>query len=94
LNDHFRKERKLRINLKQRDSELVQRTREVTALNRLLQEHLLEWYKVAEDYREVLVAIKETLRSKTFGENAAELEAMLDNVVNESEAVGFPLIED
>ena len=50
LNDHFHKERRLRVNLHERDEQLEQRAREVTALNRLLQQHLLEWYKVAQEY--------------------------------------------
>ena len=63
LNDYFRKERELRESLEERDDELSQRAREVAALNQMLQQHLLEWYQIAQDYREVLRAIKEMLKT-------------------------------
>ena len=63
LNDYFHKERGLRMSLEEREETLTQRAREVTALNQMLQQHLLEWYRIAQDYREVLGAIKEMLKS-------------------------------
>ena len=82
LNEHFRKERKLRMSLQDRDGQLEQRAREVTALNHMLQQHLLEWYKVAQEYREVLSAIRDTLRVGAISSDETdELGALIDNFV-------------
>ena len=81
LNEHFRKERGLRVNLQARDKELEQRAREVTALNNMLQQHLLEWQRVAQEYREVLTAIREMLGDLSMDEGG-ELRSLIDNVVS------------
>jgi hypothetical protein len=82
LNDHFRQERKLRLNLSARDAQLDQRPREVSALNNLLQQQLVEWYKIAKEYREVLESINDVLKSG--GPDlpiTAELKGMIEAVV-------------
>jgi hypothetical protein len=82
LNDHFRQERKLRLNLSARDAQLDQRSREVSALNNLLQQQLVEWYKIAKEYREVLESINDVLKSG--GPDlpiTAELKGMIEAVV-------------
>ncbi len=86
LNDHFRNERKLRGNLSDRDAELDQRAREVSALNNLLQQQLVEWYKIAKEYREVLESINEMLKEGT-GELpiSDELKRMIESVVSGTE---------
>lgn len=86
LNDHFRNERKLRVNLSDRDAQLDQRAREVSALNNLLQQQLVEWYKIAKEYREVLESINEMLKEGT-GELplSDELKGMIESVVSGTE---------
>lgn len=84
LNEHFRKERGLRVSVQERDRQLEQRAREVTALNHLLQQHLLEWYKVAQEYREVLAGIREMLREGSISDaQREEMGALIDRVVAE-----------
>jgi hypothetical protein len=86
LNDHFRNERKLRLNLNDRDAQLDQRAREVSALNNLLQQQLVEWYKIAKEYREVLTSINDMLQEGT-GELpvTSELKEMIESVVSGTE---------
>ena len=71
------------MSLQDRDQELEQRAREVSALNQLLQQHLLEWYKVAQEYRGVLAGIREMLSGE--GEislvQSVELGELIDSVV-------------
>jgi hypothetical protein len=81
LNDHFRNERRLRGNLQERDAMLEQRAREVSALNNLLQHQLVEWYKVAQEYREVLSTIKDVLREGMMDEaRGDEIEEMINAI--------------
>jgi hypothetical protein len=62
--------------------QLEQRAREVTALNHMLQLNLLEWYKVAQEYREVLSAVRDTLRvGEISSVETDELGALIDNIV-------------
>jgi hypothetical protein len=82
LNNHFRNERKLRVNLSDRDSQLDQRAREVSALNNLLQQQLIEWYKIAKEYREVLESINDMLKQDTGDlPISEELKGMIESVV-------------
>ena len=86
LNDHFRAERKLRMSLTERNSELEQRAREVAGLNNLLQQHLAEWYKLAYEYREVLTSIKDLLNEGILkNDRTDQLAAMIDAIVAETE---------
>ena len=86
LNDHFRNERKLRINLSDRDAQLDQRAREVSALNNLLQQQLVEWYKIAKEYREVLESINDMLKEGTGNLPISnELKEMIESVVSGTE---------
>jgi hypothetical protein len=86
LNDHFRNERKLRINLSDRDAQLDQRAREVSALNNLLQQQLVEWYKIAKEYREVLESINDLLQEGTGDlPISEELKGMIAAVVEGTE---------
>jgi hypothetical protein len=81
LNDHFRNERRLRGNLQERDAMLEQRAREVSALNNLLQQQLVEWYKVAQEYREVLSTIKDVLREGMMdASRGGEIEEMINAI--------------
>ena len=86
LNEHFQQERRLRMSLHARDEQLEQRAREVTALNQMLPQHLLEWYKVAQEYREVLGTIKEVLRDGVVTpDRSDEMGELIDSVVSEEE---------
>ena len=67
LSESFRKERGLRVSLQERDSMLDQRAREVTALNHLLQQQILEWHNVADEYREILLSIRDLLDDGQLG---------------------------
>ena len=81
LNEHFRNERRLRGSLKHSDSMLEQRAREVSALNNLLQQQLVEWYKVAQEYREVLGTIKDVLREGMMDSTRSDqIEQMISSI--------------
>ena len=54
LKEHFNEERCLRQELEGRNAQLELRVREVTALNRLFQEHLNQRFAVVQAYRELL----------------------------------------
>jgi len=78
MNDHFRNQRRLRCNLQERDAMLEQPAREVTALNNMLQQQLVEWYKVDQEYRDVLSTIKDVLREGMMGAvRGDEIEEMI-----------------
>lgn len=74
LSEAFRKERGLRVSLQERDTMLDQRAREVTALNHLLQQQVLEWHNVADEYREVLLSVRDLLQDGQLG--AAQSQAL------------------
>ena len=89
LNESFRKERGLRTTLQERDSMLDQRAREVTALNHLLQQQLTEWHGFAEDYREVLLSIRDLLTEGDFGPERTEaLSRVIDDAATDLKATG------
>ena len=54
LKEHFNEERCLRQELEGRNEQLEFRVREISALNRLFQEHLNQRFAVAQAYRELL----------------------------------------
>lgn len=54
IQDHFHEELRLRKELEERNRQLEQRVREVTALNQSFQEHLRQRFEVVGAYREVL----------------------------------------
>ncbi len=72
LSESFRKERSLRLSLQERDTMLDQRAREVTALNHLLHQQVLEWHKVADEYREILLSIRDLLDEGQLGPEQSE----------------------
>ncbi|MDA1036650.1 MAG: hypothetical protein O3B65_07210 [Chloroflexi bacterium] len=72
LSESFRNERTLRVSLQERDSMLDQRAREVTALNHLLQQQILEWHNVADEYREILLSIRDLLDEGQIGPEQSE----------------------
>lgn len=89
LNESFHNERALRMTLQERDSLLNQRAREVTALNHLLQQQLTEWHQFAEDYRDVLLSIRDLLGEGDFGPERTEaLSELIDGAVPDSNATG------
>ena len=61
LRDFFFRERHLQEQLQAQQEELKNREREVTALNRMMQEHLMDWYQLAQGYRQVLAQVKKVL---------------------------------
>ena len=90
LNEHFRNERRLRGSVQERDKKLEERAREVTALNHLLQRHLLEWYKVAQEYREVLAGIREMLEEGSVSDaQHEEMGLLIDRVVADPQPKGW-----
>ena len=72
LSESFRNERSLRLSLQERDKMLDQRAREVTALNHLLHQQVLEWHKVADEYREILLSIRDLLDEGQLGPEQSE----------------------
>lgn len=88
LNDYFRKERDLRSSLRERDELLEHRAREVSALNLLLQQHLMEWYGVARQYRNVLGRLRESLAGG--GKAPGGLAGMIDDALGMEDPSTLP----
>ena len=77
LSEAFRKECTLRVSLQEQDSMLAQRAHEVTALNHLLQQQVLEWHDAADEYREVLLSVRDLLEDGQLGAAQSQARAGL-----------------
>lgn len=65
IQEHFREERRLRMELEEQNQKLAQRVQELSALNRLFQEHLEQRSDMVQAYREVLQGVERLAQEAT-----------------------------
>ena len=65
LRQHMESERRLNRELEDRNGELEQRIREITALNQLFQQHLSESASVVQAYEDIHLGLKQLVKGTT-----------------------------
>lgn len=74
----FQEERRLSDQLKERNQELEQRVNELTALNRMFQEHLSERYTVIETYKKLVNGLRRLVQEASDLEEFARSQPIPD----------------
>ena len=78
LRQHMESERRLNRELEERNGELEQRIREITALNQLFQQHLSETASVVQAYEDIHQGLKQLVKGTSVLEQWTQSRPMAD----------------